>query len=253
MKTINRFVVTSVAAVLMLTLASAANGAEIKVLCSNGIKAVVDELVPQFERKTGHKVVLTFEPSTQIQKRIEAGEAFDLTVMTTALVDQEIKAGKLAADSRTVIAKSGLGLSIRAGSKKPDVKTVESFTQALLSAKSITYATQGASAAPFEALVAKLGIAGQVKPKYQLRETGSQVGEAVASGAVEIGVAPVSEILPVKGVELVGPFPAGAQSYVVMTAGLNVSAKEKGAAKSLIDFLMAPANAGVIEAKGMER
>lgn len=249
MNTINRLI----AVLVFLTLAAPARAAEIHVLCSNGLKAVVDELVPMFEQKTGNKVLLTFEPSTQIQKRIEAGEAFDLAVMTTPLIDQEIKAGRLTADSRATIARSGLGLSIRAGSKKPDIKTVEAFKQALLAAKSITYATAGASAAPFEALVDKLGIASQVKPKYNLRPTASLVGEVVANGTVEIGVAPVSEILPVKGVELVGPFPADVQSYVVMTAGVSTKAKEKAGAKALVDFLMAPANLAVVKAKGMER
>jgi molybdate transport system substrate-binding protein len=245
--------VAFIAVALIAALASAAAAAEIKVLCSNGLRAVVEELVPQFERKTGNKIVLKFEPSTAIQKRIEAGEAFDVAVMTTALVDQEIKAGRLAADSRTIVARSGLGLSVRAGSKKSDIASVDAFKKALLSAKSITYATQGASAAPFETLVAKLGIAAEVKPKYRLRDTASQVGEVVADGTVEIGVAPVSEILPVKGVELVGPFPADIQSYVVMTAALNVKGQERGAAKGFVDFLMAPANLPVIKAKGMER
>ena len=249
MKTITRLI----AVVFVLALATPARAAEINVLCSNGLRAVVEELAPKFEQKTGNKLVLKFEPSTRIQARIENNEPFDLAVMTTALIDQEIKAGKLSADSRTIIAKSGLGLSIRAGSRKLDIKTVESFKQALLSAKSLTYATAGASAAPFEALVDKLGIAAQVKPKYNLRETASQVGEVVANGNVEIGVAPVSEILPVKGVELVGAFPADVQSYVVMTAGVNVKAREKTAAKAFVDFLTAPANASVIKAKGMER
>lgn len=249
MKTITRLITI----LFVFVLAAPAHAAEINILCSNGLRAVVEELGPAFEQKTGNKLMLKFEPSTQIQKRIEAGEPFDLAVMTTVLIDQEIKAGKLAADSRTIIAKSGLGLSIRAGSKKPDIKTVESFKQALLSAKSLTYATAGASAAPFEALVEKLGIAAQVKPKYNLRETASQVGEVVANGSVEIGVAPVSEILPVKGVELVGAFPADVQSYVVMTAGVNVKAKEKAAAKAFVDFLTAPANRSVIKAKGMEQ
>ena len=258
MTKINRVAVASIrvaciAAVLVAALANAAAAAEIKVLCSNGLRAVVEELVPEFEQKTGNKVVLKFEPSTAIQKRIEAGEAFDVAVMTTALVDQEIKAGRLAADSRTIMARSGLGLSVRAGSKKPDIASVDAFKKALLSAKSITYATQGASAAPFEALVTKLGIANEVKPKYRLRDTASQVGEVVADGTVEIGVAPVSEILPVKGVELVGAFPAAIQSYVVMTAALNVKGQERGAAKGFVDFLMAPANLPVIKAKGMER
>jgi molybdate transport system substrate-binding protein len=249
MTTITRLI----AVLFVFALATPARASEINVLCSNGLRAVVEELAPEFEQQTGNKLLLKFEPSTLIQKRIEAGEPFDLAVMTTALIDQEIKAGKLAGDSRTIIAKSGLGLSIRAGSKKPDIKTVESFKQALLSAKSVTYATAGASAAPFEALVDKLGIAAQVKPKYNLRETAAQVGEVVANGNVEIGVAPVSEILPVKGVELVGAFPADVQSYVVMTAAVNVKAREKTAAKAFVDFLTAPANAGVIKAKGMER
>ena len=232
---------------------SAAQAAEIKVLCSNGIRAVVDELVPRFERATGHKAVLTFEPSTQLKKRIDAGEPFDLAVLTPALIDAAIREGKVVSDSRTVIARSGLGLSVRAGARKPDVGTVEAFTRALLAARSITYAQQGASAAPFEALVEKLGIAAQLKPKYMLRDTASQVGEAVANGTVEVGIAPVSEILPVKGVDLVGAFPADVQSYVVMVAGIGASAKEKAAAGSLVEFLTAPVNLSVIKAKGMER
>ena len=249
MKTLIRFAT----ACFLIAFASTASAADIKVLCSNGLRAVVEELVPQFEQKTKNKIVITFEPSSAIQKRIAAGEAFDVAVMTTPLVDQEIKAGRLSADSRTIIARSGLGLSVRTGAKKPDITTVDAFKKALLSAKSITYATQGASAAPFEALVTKLGIAAEVKPKYKLRETASQVGEVVADGTVEIGVAPVSEILPVKGVDLVGAFPADIQSYVVMTAALSVKGQERGASKGFVDFLMAPANLPVIKAKGMER
>ena len=202
---------------------------------------------------TKHKVTLQFEPSTQLKKRIDAGEPFDLVVLTPALIDEVIKAGKVAPGSRTVLARSGLGLSVRAGARKPDVSTVDAFKRALVAARSITYASQGASAAPFEALVEKLGITAQLTPKYMLRDTASQVGEAIASGSVELGVAPVSEILPVKGVELVGAFPADIQSYVIMVAGVGTSAKEKSAAKSLIEFLTAPANLSVIKAKGMER
>jgi len=243
-----------VAALLVaLPIATSAGAADIKVFCTNGVKAVVEELLPQFERTTGNKVVISYEPSTQIKKRIDAGEPFDLAMMTTALIDAEIKAGKLQFESRRFVARSGLGLSIRSGARKPDIATVDAFKKALLAAKSITYATQGASAAPFEALVAKLGIESQVKPKYNLRPTASQVGEAVASGAAEIGVAPVSEILPVKGVDLVGPFPKDVQSYVEITAAAGTGAKEKDAANKLIAFIVSPSNAALIKAKGMER
>jgi len=243
-----------VAAIMIaLAFATSARAADIKVFCTNGVKAVVEELLPQFERTTGNKVVISYEPSTQIKKRIDAGEPFDLAMMTTALIDAEIKAGKLQFESRRFVARSGLGLSIRSGARKPDIATVDAFKKALLAAKSITYATQGASAAPFEALVAKLGIESQVKPKYNLRPTASQVGEAVASGAAEIGVAPVSEILPVKGVDLVGPFPKDVQSYVEITAAAGTGAKEKDAANKLIAFIVSPSNAALIKAKGMER
>jgi molybdate transport system substrate-binding protein len=249
MKTLIR----TLAFVTALASATLANAADIKVFCTNGVRAVVEELLPQFEKTTGNKVVISFEPSTQIKKRIDAGEPFDVAVMTTTLIDEAIKAGKLSFESRRFIARSGLGLSIRSGATKPDIATVDAFKKTLIAAKSITYATQGASAAPFEALVAKLGIEPQVKPKYNLRQTAAQVGEAVASGTVEIGVAPISEILPVKGVELVGPFPKDVQSYVELTAAIGTGAKEKDAAKSLIAFLVSPANMSVIRAKGMER
>jgi len=225
------------------------------VLCTNGVRAVVQELVPQFERNTtsGDKVVLLYEPSTQLRKRIDAGEPFDVAMMTTTLIDEEIKAGKLAADSRTFIARSGLGVSIRVGAKKPNIATVDAFKRALLNADSITFAQQGASAQPFEVLVAKLGITAQLRPKYNLRNTASEVGEAVSSGVVELGIAPVSEILPVRGVDLVGPFPKDVQSYVEMTGAVSVNAKQKDEAKKLLAFLIAPANLPEFTAKGMQR
>jgi molybdate transport system substrate-binding protein len=241
------------ALLVALTFATSARAADIKVFCTNGVKAVVEELLPQFEKTTGNKVVISYEPSTQIKKRIDAGEPFDVAMMTTTLIDEAIKAGRLQFESRRFVARSGLGLSIRSGSKKPDVATAEAFKKTLLAAKSITYATQGASAAPFEALVAKLGIESQMKPKYNLRNTASQVGEAVAGGTVEIGVAPVSEILPVKGVELIGPFPSDLQSYVEITAAAGTNTKEKDAANKLIAFVVSPGNAALIKAKGMER
>ena len=245
---------TRIAAVIAtLALASSAAAADVRVFCTNGIRAVVEELRPRFEQQTGDKLVLLYEPSSQLRKRIDAGEPFDLAILTTALIDEEIKAGKLAADSRTLLARSGLGVSIRSGAKKPNISTVNGFKSALLNAESITYATQGASAAPFEVLVAKLGITAQLKPKYNLRPTAAEVGDAVASGIVELGIAPVSEILPVRGVDLVGPFPKEIQSYVELTGAVGANAKEKEEAKKLLAFIIAPANLPVIKMKGMER
>lgn len=241
------------ALIATLALATSAAAADLKVLCTNGVKAVVEELLPKFERDTGNKVTILFEPSTQLRKRIDAGEAFDVAIMTTTLIEEEIKSGKLAADSKTFLARSGLGLSIRSGAKKPNISTVNGFKNALLNAGSITYAQQGASAAPFEVLVAKLGITAQVRPKYNLRDTAAEVGEAVSQGVVEIGIAPVSEILPVRGVDLVGPFPKEIQSYVELTGAAGASAKQSAEARKLLAFLVAPANLPTYTLKGMER
>jgi molybdate transport system substrate-binding protein len=244
---------TAIVFVFIVASSMSAAAAEIKVLCTNGVRAVVDQLIPQFERTSGDKVTIQFEPSTQLKKRIDAGEPFDLVIMTTGLIDDEISAGRLQEVSRTFIARSGLGMSIRSGAKKPNISTVNAFKNALLNAESITYATQGASAAPFEVLVAKLGITSALKPKYNLRPTASEVGDAVSQGVVEIGIAPVSEILPVRGVDLVGPFPKEVQSYVEMTAALSAKPKEKDEAGKLLAFLIAPANLPVYKIKGMER
>jgi molybdate transport system substrate-binding protein len=232
---------------------TAAEAAEVKVLCSNGLRAVIQELISPFERATTHKVVIVFDPATALKKRIDAGEAFDLAVLTPGVIDDEIKAGRIGADSRTVIARSGLGLMVRAGARKPDLSTVETFKRALLSTKSLTWAREGATNAPFLALIDRLGVAGDLKPKIVMRNTGAEVGAAVAGGQVELGVLPVSEILPTKGAELAGAFPADIQSYVVMVAGVGANAKERAAARELIQFLTAPANLPVIKAKGMER
>jgi len=249
MKTLMRLAIL----LLALAVATSAGAAEIHVFCSNGIRAVLEELLPKFEQSTGDKVILQYEPSSQLRKRIDAGEPFDLTILTTALIDAEIGAGRLAADSRTLLARSGLGVSIRAGAKKPNVSTVDAFKRALLDAESITYAQQGASAAPFEVMVAKLGLTAQLRPKYRLGNTAADVGDAVSSGRVELGIAPVSEILPVRGVDLVGPFPREIQSYVEMTGAVSVNAREKDAAKKLLAFIIAPGNLPMITMKGMER
>ena len=238
---------------LTLAISASAGAADIHVFCTNGIRAVVEELRPRFEQQTGDRVVILYEPSSQLRKRIDAGEPFDLAILTTALIDDEIKAGKLAPDSRTFLARSGLGVSIRSGAKKPNISTVNGFKSALLNAESITYATQGASAQPFEVLVAKLGLTAQLRPKYNLRPTAAEVGDAVASGVAELGIAPVSEILPVRGVDLVGPFPKEVQSYVELTGAVGVSAKEKEEAKKLLAFVIAPGSLPVIKMKGMER
>jgi len=225
---------------------------EIRVLSSVGIKAVVDELAPQFEKVTGHKVTTVFGLAGALKTNIDGGETFDVTILTPPLLDDLIAKGTVASASRSVVARVGLGLMIRAGARKPDVSSVDAFTRTLVDARSITYASAGASGVASLATIEKLGIAAAIKAKARPEATTEAVGHNVTSGASDLAVLPISEILPVKGAELGGVFPSDVQTYVLMAAG--ISAKTQGTAgKEFVAFLMSPANSAVIKAKGMER
>jgi molybdate transport system substrate-binding protein len=252
MKRIRSFAVVFVL-LSILSISVAAQAAEIRVLCSNGLKAVMEDAAAQFERASGHKVVTKFGLAAGFKQQIEAGEAFDLAVLTPALIDDLIKQGKLAADSRAVIARTGLGLMIRAGARKPDVSTTEAFKRSLLGAKSIAFAKEGASGVAFTALIEKLGIASDLKTKLKPTSTGEEVNDLVVTGGADFGVLPLSEILPVRGAELGGMFPSDVQSYIIMVGAVGSNAKQNAAARELLKFLMAPTTLPMIKAKGMER
>ncbi len=228
----------------------AAHAAEIKVLSTNGVKAILEDLAPQFERATGHKLVITFEVTTVLKKDIEAGATFDVTILTASATDDLIKQGKARGPS-AMIAKSGAGVAVKAGAPKPDISTTDAFKRALLAAKSVAYTTQGASGVYFMTVLDRLGIAAEIKAKAKT-QAGGAVAELVARGEAELAVQQISELLPVKGAEYVGPFPPELQNYTAFTAALGLSPKDPAAAKAFIDFLTAPSALSVIKAKGME-
>jgi molybdate transport system substrate-binding protein len=235
-------------AILVVVPTSAASADEIRVLSSVGIKAVVDELAPQFEKATGHKVTLVFGLAGALKGQIEKGDAFDVAILTPPLLDELIAKGLVSA--KASVARTGLGLMVKAGARKPDVATVDTFKRTLLAARSITLAPAGASGVAFMATAKQLGIAGTIKLKPAA--SGDEVSENILNGSSDLAVLPISEILPVKGAALGGVFPAEVQTYVIMTAG--VSAKASGTAgKAFVAFLTSAANDGVIKAKGMER
>jgi molybdate transport system substrate-binding protein len=237
----------------MMTHVKAADESTLTVLCSNGLKAVAEDLLPQFERATKHKIIVRYGLAATLKQQIERGDPFDVAFVTPAAMDDLVKQAKIAADTRATIARSGLGIAIRSGAPKPDIKTVDAFKRALLDAKGIAYAKEGASGVAFAALIERLGIAQALKAKSKLTATGEEVGEAIVKREVEFGVLPISEILPVKGAELLAPFPPEAQSYIVMVGGASAASKAGTAARDLIKFFMAPAAVPVLKAKGMER
>jgi molybdate transport system substrate-binding protein len=233
-----------------VTSAWGAQAAEIKVLSSNAVKTVLEELGPRFEKATEHKLVITFKSAAALKSDIEKGEAFDLAILTASAADDLIKQGKLAAATRTDLVRSGAGVAIRKGAPKPDISTTDAFKRTLLNARSIGYVEQGATGIYLKGLLERLGIAEELKPKTRLLATAA--AEAVAKGEVEIGMTQISEILPYAEAELAGPLPPEIQLYTLFPAAISASAREPQAAKILIEFLRSPAAAIVIKAKGME-
>jgi len=224
------------------------------VLTAGAFKQVVLAMVPEFEKQTGHKVTVENDTVGALTKRIEGGEAFDLAVLTPAAVNDLSGKGKLVAGSRTNLARVGVGVVVKEGTPKPDISSVEAFKKALLAAKSVAYidpAAGGSSGIYVSGLLDKLGVAAEVKAKAKLIHGGA-VAEHIAKGEAELGIHQISEILPVKGITLVGPLPAEIQNYTVYAAGLGASAKDGEAAKALIKALSGPAAADVLKSKGME-
>ena len=243
-----------VAATLSLAGLAPANAAEIKVLTAGAYKQVVLALVPDFEKQTGHKVTVDNGTTGQLKKRIGDGEAFDVLVITPAVVDEMIKSGKLAAGSHVNLASVGVGVVVKEGAPKPDVSTVDKFKQALLAAKSVAYidpASGGSSGIYIDKLLDRLGIADQIRPKAKLKK-GGHVADLIVSGEAELGLHQISEIVPVKGVVLVGPLPKEIQNTTTYAAGLGSAAKDKDSAQALIKALAGPAAAAVLKSKGME-
>lgn len=232
----------------------AANAAEVKVLTAGAFKQVVVALAPNYERQTGNHVVVDNGTTGQLKKRIEGGEAFDIVVITPAVVDEMIASGKVAAGSHVKLASVGIGVVVKQGAPKPDISTVEMFKAALLKAKSVAYidpASGGSSGIYIDKLLEKLGIADQIRPKAKLKK-GGLVAELVANGEAELGIHQISEIVPVKGVTLVGPLPKEIQNTTIYSAGLSASAKDRDAAKKLIDYLSGADAAAVLKSKGMD-
>jgi molybdate transport system substrate-binding protein len=249
-----RYVLTAAAVGfgMIVSSLSAANAAEIKVISSNALKTVLQELAPAFEKATEHKLVFTWGAAVPLKAQIENGEAFDLAVLTTAGIDDLIKQGKLLAATRANLATSGAGVAVRKGAPKPDIGTVDAFKRALLNAKSVAYVEQGGTGIYLKQLLPRLGIADALKDKLKLLPPENPAAHAIANGEAEIGMTQISEILPYAGAELVGPFPAEIQLTTAFATAVSANAKEPEPAKALIKFLTAPAAAPVFKAKGLD-
>lgn len=236
--------------VLFFGQADPGNTPEIKVWTARAIATVLAEIGPQFERATGYKLDISSDLPTGFARRANAGEPFDILISGSAPVDEWIIEGKILGETRADIARSGIGVGVRAGARKPDITSVEAFKRALLEAKSIAYLKVG-SGVYMAGLLKRLGIAEAINSKVT-RPDSDIVTELVAKGEVELGIVVITQILTTPGVELVGPLPPEIQSYVTFTAGISAKSKSPEAARDLIKFLTGPTATPVIKAQGME-
>jgi molybdate transport system substrate-binding protein len=230
--------------------ASGVNAAEIKVMSTPAYKEVYGELIPAFEKSSGDKVVTVFAGTADMMKRIGGGEIVDLVILPAAMIADLTRQGKLVAGS-TALAKSGIGIAARAGAPKIDISSGEALKKTLLAAKSIGVSS-GPSGVYLAGLFQRWGIADQIKPKLVQVPSGMAVGDVVARGDAEVGFQQVSELLPIKGIDFVGPLPADIQEMTVFSAGLHTAAGAPDAAKALVKFLAAPEAAAAIKKAGMQ-
>lgn len=244
---------TAAGILFLISHAAGQQPSEVRVLASNGVKAVIEELVPRGERAIGHRLAITFNSSQALKQSIDKGDAFDVAIMTTEMIDELIKEGKIVAGTEVGVARSGIGVGIRSGAPKPAIKTAAAIKQTLLDAKAITYAQDGASRVHILEMLDHLGIADQVGHKTILEQGSVRSAGRVAAGDADLIMTLISEILPIKGVELVGPLPSEFQSYVTLAAGVGAKAGNPESARALIRFLTSPDIAPTLKAKGMER
>jgi molybdate transport system substrate-binding protein len=249
-----RSLVLGIAAALLL--AGSAGAAEVRVMISGGLTAAYQALVPEFERVTGNKVITAYGPSmgttaNAIPVRLERGEPADVLILVGYALEDLIKQGKAVAGSRVDIVKSPIGVCVKSGAPKPDISSADSLKRALLAAKSVAYSDSASGVYVSTEMFAKLGIADQMKDKAR-KIPATPVAEIVAHGDAEIGMQQISEMLPVAGVDIVGPLPADLQKITIFSAGIATVSKELDAGKALIKFLGSPAASPTIIKSGLE-
>jgi molybdate transport system substrate-binding protein len=240
----------------VLLLASGASATEVRVMISGGLTAAYKELVPEFERATGNKVITAYGPSmgttvNAIPVRLERGEPADVLIMVGYALGDLAKQGKVIAGSSVDLVKSPIGMAVKSGAPKPDISSVDALKRTLLAAKSVAYSDSASGVYISTEMFQKLGIAAEMKDKARAIPA-TPVGEIVARGDAELGFQQISELKPVEGIDIVGQLPPDVQKITVFSAGIASVSKEPEAGKALIKFLGSAAAAPVIIKSGME-
>lgn len=229
---------------------SASTGNEFKVLATTAMSSVLGEWLPAFDRTNHVTTIAQFRSTNRILDDMRNGEVADLIIATSSAIDELTRAGKIIDGTRTEFASAGIAVCVRGGQRRPDIASVDSLKHALLDAKSIAYSQTGQSGVHFAKVIGQLGIAAELKAKTIL-SAGGLVGEIVARGEAELGVQQTSEILAVKGVDLVGPLPDALQLISVFAAGIGAGSAHEKASRQMMNWLCSPDGARVMRDKGL--
>jgi molybdate transport system substrate-binding protein len=229
----------------------AVQAAELKVISTRATEELYRELIPHFEKATGHKVTTTFTGTVGVQERIAAGETYDVIIMVDSAIDDYIRSGRVVAGSRVDIARATIGVGIRGGLPKPDISTAEALRKALLDATSIGYST-GPSGDYVIGMFQRLGIADAIRSKLKQVPTTTLVASFVASGGAEIGFQQANEMSHHPGVDYLGPLPPELQETTWRSGGIMTGSREADAGKALLEFLSGPDAAPVIRKHGLD-
>jgi molybdate transport system substrate-binding protein len=230
-----------------------ASGQTVVALSSNGVRAPLEELMADCTKAAGRPVSVTYGTSASIRQRVAGGEAVDAVFATSEVIAELAKGGWLASASVTPLGRAGIGLGIRKGARRFEIGTADALKEALLAARSVAYAQDGASRVHIERTFERLGIAAQMSAKTLLEQGSTRAAEKVAAGETEILLTLVSEILPVAGIELLGPLPAEFQSYISFAGATGARAASAEAGRAFIDCVAAAPAASTFRAQGIER
>ena len=223
----------------------------LRVFTTRAIRTVLDQIGPEFERASRHRLDITTDIAAPMVRRVRSGESFDVLVAAPDQIDALVKDGFILSETRIDLARSGIGVAVRKGAAIPDVSSVDAFKQTLLNARSIAYLKEGQSGVYLARLLDDLSIGAAIEPKV-VRPDGDIVSQLVARGDVEIGMVVVTQILTTPGVTLAGPLPETIQNYVVFSAGVSTRSRAVGVARDLLAFLASPPARAVMRAQGMQ-
>jgi molybdate transport system substrate-binding protein len=239
--------------ICLLAGCGAAAAADLKLLTAGAFKPVALELVPEFEKRTGHRVTIENDTAGNLGKRVGAGEYFDVVVMPPLVLGPYL-GNRVVESSAKALARAGIGVAVKQGAPVPDISTVDAWKKSLLAARAIAYTdpASGGSAGIYLAnLFEKMGIAAQLKPKTVLVK-GGYSAEKVVTGEAEIAMQPTSELLAVPGAMVVGPIPLEVQHYLPYSGGVSAASRNRAAADELLLMLADPRNLPILKKKGLD-